>query len=172
MALQDCQIGTCILNLRIEQSFIETADSITLTLSLNQSSIPQSQREKWSFQFDLYYTIVLTNQSLTASLKVVNKDTINFQFQALLHAYFNTSTRTVKGLQNCPYTQFNIKSKQDGILKIEEEVDRVYEGVGQIVLDDILISRSSSLPQVVIGNPWIEKARGMVDFGDDEVIVY
>jgi glucose-6-phosphate 1-epimerase len=113
----------------------------------------------------------MTNHSLTTTLRVVNRDTTNFQFQALLHAYFHTLTLLVKGLDNCPYTQFNRKSIQEGHLVIDQEVDRVYKNVGTVFLDSTQITRSLNLPDVVIWNPWVDKARAMVDFGDDEVWV-
>lgn len=62
-------------------------------------------------------------------------------------------------------------------LAITEETDRVYQGLDPA--KPIIVSSASddqplfsitreALTDVVVWNPWIEKAKGMADFGPDE----
>jgi glucose-6-phosphate 1-epimerase len=66
-------------------------------------------------------------------------------------------------------------SKQEGDVVIKGEVDSVYAGVKSSTLDiqfgneegGIQVLRKG-LSDIVVWNPWVEKAAGMADFGDDE----
>lgn len=62
-------------------------------------------------------------------------------------------------------------------LAITEETDRVYQGLDPA--NPIIVSSASddqplfsitreTLTDIVVWNPWIEKAKGMADFGPDE----
>jgi hypothetical protein len=62
---------------------------------------------------------------------------------------------------------------QNDALKIDREIDRVYKSTGEIIITDPVMKRrieiaKSGSRSTVIWNPWIDKAKRMPDFGDDE----
>lgn len=46
-------------------------------------------KKAWPFEFGLVYSVTLTKESLGTSLQVQNKCQQNFEFQVLMHTYFN-----------------------------------------------------------------------------------
>lgn len=49
---------------------------------------PEFQKA-WEYDFGLVYSVTLTKDGLETSLQVQNKGTQNFDFQVLMHTYFN-----------------------------------------------------------------------------------
>ena len=65
---------------------------------------------------------------------------------------------------------------EDGDIHISENVDRVYRNTSDehsVEFGGSSIEiRKSGLPDTVVWNPWIEKAKAMGDFGDEEYRVF
>ncbi len=62
---------------------------------------------------------------------------------------------------------------QSGVLRITAETDRVYRSTAEVEVVDPVLGRRIRLSkegsaQTVVWNPWVDKARAMPDFGDDE----
>ena len=120
------------------------------------------------------------------------------RFTTALHTYFRVSDISgarVEGLKGCTYLDSldgrKEKREEEEAVRFAEEVDRIYAAVpsdGAIrIIDDGSGSGSSgggaasssteghsisletvNLPDAVVWNPWVVKAKGMADFGDDE----
>jgi glucose-6-phosphate 1-epimerase len=102
-------------------------------------------------------------------------------FEEALHTYFAVSDVRrvgIAGLEGAPYLDkveaFAKKRGEAAPIAIASETDRVYPGAlgtASIVDADwqrrIGVHKSGSATTVV-WNPWVDKARSMSDFGDDE----
>lgn len=85
---------------------------------------------------------------------------------------------TIDGLRGCEYidkTRGGERRREaDEPIRIVEETDRVYLNIRApcTVNDPVLARRirieKSGSGSTVVWNPWIEKAKAMTDFGDDE----
>lgn len=117
---------------------------------------------------------------LNLELVVKNCGTESFRFEEALHTYFKVGhiqQVQLQGLNSVDYqdkTDSKRKKTQHGPIVIESETDRVYLNTsGSVELEDralrrrIHIAKDNSLATVV-WNPWIDKAKAMPDFGDDE----
>ncbi|CAO3688124.1 unnamed protein product [Umbelopsis ramanniana] len=155
-------------------------DEVSVRFSLKDNLLKQSQRSAWPHSFRLNYTVALTEKTLRTTLVVKNEDEDTFEFKTLLHTYFKISDISkvaVNGLSNLTY----IDKVQNAAKLVEEnekvtfagEVDRVYANVPEEVTIEedgqakYLIVKNG-MKDTVVWNPWIEKAKGMGDFGDEE----
>ena len=119
----------------------------TLTLALADS---ESTREMWGNRFELLYAVTLGAHSLSTELRVRNRGDASFDFQALLHTYFNLGQSLAKaridGLEGATFAD----KLQDGKVMTQpvdgegitftEETDRIYFGdkiPGEVVLSGI-----------------------------------
>ncbi|KAG0759468.1 hypothetical protein G6F16_009862 [Rhizopus arrhizus] len=155
-------------------------DEVVVRLGLNDKQISPEARNAWPHSFRLTYTVTLTEKSLKAFCDLKNQDKDAFQFNTLLHTYFRVPDATklqVQGLTSCEYVDkvqggASDVEKNDKVT-ISQEVDRVYKDVQDHVIlevgDGTIINiEKSNLKDTVVWNPWIEKAKGMSDFGDEE----
>ncbi|KAF9438501.1 hypothetical protein BGZ76_007484 [Entomortierella beljakovae] len=157
----------------------EDSEAVTAQLGLDHTMIPQDYRQAWPYDFSLVYTVKLTVDKIETQLKVHNIGDKAFDFNTLLHTYFSIPDESkvrVIGLSGVDYTDKVLQkpSLQEGEISIQSEVDRVYANVQS---GDLHIKYGSEgginlhrngLGDVVVWNPWVEKAAGMADFGDDE----
>jgi D-hexose-6-phosphate mutarotase len=126
--------------------------------------------------------VVTVNQALTLQLIVTNeaKDA-EFTFENCLHTYFEVADVTaisVHGLKGVTYldkvASFMEKTEENDALRIASEVDRIYlDTTGTVEIHDPRIGRKIRVEKegsasTVVWNPWINKARQMSDFGDEE----
>jgi glucose-6-phosphate 1-epimerase len=124
---------------------------------------------------------VAAGAELTMELTVRNTGATPMVFEEALHTYFavGDSRRIgVAGLEGAPYLDkvdaFARKRGEEGPIAITGETDRVYPGAGGTVtiVDPEwrrrVVVRKSSSATTVVWNPWVDKARAMADFGDDE----
>ncbi|KAJ5280837.1 hypothetical protein N7478_006209 [Penicillium angulare] len=171
------------------KSSAESADSqsdqaVKLDFGLSHTMLSEEFRKAWPYEFGLVYSVTLTKNSLQTQLQVRNEGTQNFEFQVLMHTYLSVadiSTIRVKNLESKTYIDKtrNASSHTEAspALAITEETDRVYQSLDPSV--PIVVSSAAddqplfsitrdALTDVVVWNPWIEKAKGMADFGPDE----
>ena len=108
-----------------------------------------------------------------------NSGSKDFSFTCLLHTYFSVdiNTTTIEGLYQVGYKDSLLKqafTESNKILKIQQEVDRVYEKVpSELLLSDSkrsLLIRKEGFEDVVVWNPWIDKSVAMADFEDSEYL--
>ncbi|KAL8773197.1 MAG: hypothetical protein Q9209_001873 [Squamulea sp. 1 TL-2023] len=152
--------------------------SVKLDFGLSNSMLSDS---KWDYQFNLTYSVTLSQDSLETSLVVRNTGSSNYDFQVLFHTYLainNISETTITGLENVTFkdkVQGGKETQPAGNpISIESETDRIYTTApGQVIKilengkDRYELTRDM-LSDVVVWNPWIEKAKGMADFGPED----
>lgn len=158
--------------------------AVKLDFGLSHSMLTEEFRKAWPFEFGLVYSVTLTKDTLETSLQVRNEGSQNFEFQVLMHTYFNIENIAnvrVKNLESKTYVDktrnATSHTETSNALAITEETDRVYKELDPAV--PIIVSSAQddkplfsltrkALTDVVVWNPWIEKAKGMADFGPDE----
>lgn len=159
-------------------------DSVKLDFGLSRPMLSEEFQKAWPYDFGLVYSVTLTKEGLETSLQVQNKGSENFDFQVLLHTYFKIDDITdirVKNLESKNYADktqnATVVTETSSAIEINKETDRVYQSLDPKV--PIVVSSASDdkpifsitregLNDVVVWNPWIEKAKGMADFGPDE----
>jgi glucose-6-phosphate 1-epimerase len=158
------------------ESIVQTGDVVTVSMFLESNN---ATKEWWPADFRLDHRATF-GPELILELDVVNTGKTSFRFEEALHTYFrvgNIETVLVKGLNRVDYldkTDDKRKKTQNGPITIVAETDRVYLDTDAVVdLEDpalhrqIKIAKENSLTTVV-WNPWIQKAKAMLDFGDSE----
>jgi glucose-6-phosphate 1-epimerase len=119
--------------------------------------------------------------SLTLQLQIHNPAQTPFTFEEALHTYFavqDVRNVTVSGLEDTEYLDkvagFERRLQPHEPIRFTGETDRVYLNTrAACVIHDpgarrtITISKTGS-DTTVVWNPWVDKARAMADFGDDE----
>ncbi|GMF84509.1 unnamed protein product [Aspergillus oryzae] len=148
--------------------------SVKLDFGLSRPLLTEYFQKAWPYDFGLVYSVTLTKESLETSLQVQNKGSQNFDFQDI-------SDIRVKNLESKTYADKTqnaaVITETSPAVEINKETDRVYQSLDPKV--PIIVSSASDdkpifsitregLNDVVVWNPWIEKAKGMADFGPDE----
>lgn len=136
--------------------------------------------ELWPYSFKLKYTVSIHGKDMKTSLHVCNTDEKAFEFTALLHTYLGVpdiAQVKVKGLQGLNYADkldggcWHQETRDD--VTIESEVDRNYISFPHLSTIEypgtkLTLSTDAGLTDLVLWNPWIEKAKALADFGDDD----
>ncbi len=132
----------------------------------------------WPHQTETTATLRV-GKELSLSLTTTNSGEEPCTIGGALHTYFNISNIdevTVSGLTATPYldTVVNEQSTQNGSIRFQGELDRVYQNTSSdtVIHDplwrrDILVRKSGS-QSTVVWNPWSEKSAGMADLGNHE----
>jgi glucose-6-phosphate 1-epimerase len=153
----------------------EPDGTVNLTLQLEDDNA--SPVWPHYFHADLRLSI---GRTLTLALFVDNPDSIAFSYEAALHTYFSVShieRVSVSGLENTEYQDkvSGSHQRQDSDpIRFSGETDRVYLNTqAQCVIHDPGMNRRITIAKrgsgsTVVWNPWVQKARAMADFGDDE----
>jgi glucose-6-phosphate 1-epimerase len=158
------------------ESIDQNAGAITVTMSTQND--PDTKR-LWPHDFR-----ALLRATFGAELKleftVTNTGAAPFRFEEALHTYHTVADihkARVRGLDGVTYldnTRSNRENKQSGDVAISGPTDSAYMNSQSAfdLLDPALNRRIHIAKQnsntTVIWNPWIEAARAMADFGDDE----
>jgi glucose-6-phosphate 1-epimerase len=141
----------------------------------------EATRALWPRDFLLRYAVTLSADALLLELTVENKDAEGFPFEEALHTYFAVSDvrhASVEGLAHTTYvdkTDNAAEKSQDAApITITGETDRVYLATqAACTINDpghrrrIVVGKEHS-DATVVWNPWVDKAKAMPDFGDDE----
>ncbi|EIE25671.1 galactose mutarotase-like protein [Coccomyxa subellipsoidea C-169] len=152
------------------------ADSVTLSLTPSKD-----QLQLFPHPFELKVKVDVGNDVLEQTLTATNTGSKAFELTAALHTYFSISSidkARVDGLSGVDYLdslQDKRRLTENGAsVRFGGEVDRIYlatpsrlevvdEGRGRAV-----VVEKQGFPDAVVWNPWVDKAAGMGDFGDDE----
>ncbi|KAI4157150.1 MAG: hypothetical protein L6R39_000747 [Caloplaca ligustica] len=152
--------------------------SVKLDFGLSDSMIDAS---KWNYSFNLTYSVTLGQDNLETSLVVRNTGSSNYDFQLLFHTYLavdDIAQTTVSGFEDAPFIDKTQGAKEVGpareSISIDSETDRVYT----VPMEKPITITEQGKPRyeltrdmlsdVVVWNPWIEKAKGMADFGPED----
>ncbi|ANB13922.1 glucose-6-phosphate 1-epimerase [Sugiyamaella lignohabitans] len=155
------------------------SDPLTVQFGLGPENISETARCQWPHDFTLIFTVSLPSEdSLSTSLEVENTDKQPWEFNVLFHTYFRIPDITqthVEGLTGTQVTDKVSKTNYAGNeakITIAGEVDRVYSSPS--TPDSVAIVSGSktlfnvqnlqNLKDVVVWNPWTEKANGLADF--------
>ncbi|KAH6634166.1 galactose mutarotase-like domain-containing protein [Chaetomium sp. MPI-SDFR-AT-0129] len=131
----------------------------------------------WPYKFNLIYSVTLNRESLTTNILATNDDSQSFECHVLLHTYLRVKDITavsVTGLGGAQYVDKvdSAKTKTqptEGPLTITGETDRVYTPAENTVTvsegstEKYRVTRDK-FSNVVVWNPWIDKAEGLADF--------
>lgn len=150
-------------------------ESTEVKLALTDTELT---RRYWPFAFELTLAIKL-DQRLNLTLTTVNRDAKPFVLTTGFHPYFrvrNIMDVTVRGLDGAAFTDrlTGQTGTQEGPLNIRAETDRFFTPLkAECALYDAGLNRAIAMifegtRDLVVWNPWIEKARAMTDFDDDE----
>lgn len=147
---------------------------VALTLTGDASTL-----SLWPHPFSLRLVFTV-GRSLGIEMEVRAGDA-PFSFEEAFHTYLlvgDVRQVRVDGLQNAEYVDkvdaFKRKTQPPEPIRITGETDRVYVNtraacaVQDPVLERTLIVEKENSSSTVVWNPWINKARAMPDFGDEE----
>jgi glucose-6-phosphate 1-epimerase len=159
-----------------ESCTLEADGTVRIAFRLDSDAATQSL---WPFPFGLRMTF-----SIGPSLEIdmeVRGGGAPFSFEQALHTYLlvgDVRRVSVDGLQNVEYIDkldsFKRKTQPPDAIRITGETDRVFLNtrstcvVRDPVLERTLTVEKENSASTVVWNPWIDKARAMPDFGDDE----
>ncbi|KAK0734321.1 aldose-1-epimerase [Lasiosphaeria miniovina] len=153
--------------------------SVKLDFGLSSANLDDKTRALWPFAFSLIYGVTLNRDSLTTSLVVTNDDDKPFDCQVLLHTYLRVediSNVSITGLDGASYVDkvdgAKTKTQSSGAVQITGETDRVYTPAAAPSAPVVVVEGGragfsvtrDSLGDVVVWNPWADKAAAMADF--------
>ncbi|KAF3069644.1 Glucose-6-phosphate 1-epimerase [Daldinia childiae] len=152
--------------------------SVKLDFGLSSATLEEKTKSLWPYTFSIIYSVTLTPENLSTSIVVTNDGEQPIDFQVLLHTYLridDISKIQVTGLEESEYVDKVDAAKaktQSGAITITGETDRVYtpaKGPSNpvVVAEDgeaVFSIVRDNLKDVVVWNPWTEKAAGMGDF--------
>ena len=139
----------------------------------------ESTKTWWPADFRLVYRVTFGTE-LGLELQMTNTGRTRLRFEEALHAYHSVGNiqearmRGLDGVQYLDKTDSNRKKLQQGEIAITSETDRIYlDTTDAIELDDPVMHRATRVIKensrtTVVWNPWVQKARALSDFGDDE----
>jgi glucose-6-phosphate 1-epimerase len=163
-----------------EWRLVHAGEDASGAVSLTMELAGDDMSPLWPHHFRLTYRITI-GAVLGLALEVENAGAGAFTFEEALHSYFGVRDirgTTIAGLEATEYIDKvgaprRTRQGTDAI-HFAGETDRVYLNTkATCVIDDpggrrrISIGKASS-DATVVWNPWIDKARAMPDFGDDE----
>lgn len=153
---------------------ITGAGGVFATFELRDSA---ATRAIWKHEFATRLQFVL-DSGFAVEWTVANTGAGPFSFHNALHTYFliaDIRRTSVRGLGGAYSPRGGARTAgPGGEIRFDCETDRVYEGAPDALslLDEAANSRlliaKQGMADVVVWNPWIDKARRMEDFGDDE----
>ena len=128
-------------------------------------------------EFSLRYT-VSPGAELSMRLEIVNVSGRELAYSGALHTYFrvgNVAETEILGLDGVTFRDALTGERhvQTGPVRIDREVDRAYITDADVTIVDPVLKRrirvsKSGSRSTMVWNPWIDKARRMPDFGDEE----
>ncbi|CAN5704190.1 D-hexose-6-phosphate mutarotase [soil metagenome] len=153
------------------------AGAIVVVLQMRSDD---STKKWWNADFAAHYVISVGSE-LSVQLTVQNLSRETIRFEEALHSYLviGDAQRTeVRGLEGASYLDRLQPGKpftqDDQPIRFTAETDRTYINTDAVttIVDPVLkrriINRKINSNSTVVWNPWIDKAKAMADFGDDE----
>lgn len=161
----------CAWTCASEESGSDKATAV-FTLEPNEYTL-----NMWPCKFLLTFTVTIDMNRLLLDFNVKNTTDKAFEFTSAFHTYFISDVETLKitGLKGKTFAD-SLKERAEFVedrdaVTIAENVDRIYRNVDWPVMytkGSKMVSISSNVKDCVVWNPWIEKAKAMKDFGDEE----
>jgi len=158
------------------EAIATSSEGVTVTLVIKSD---QATRALWPHDFLLRHHVTI-GRELAMTLALTNTGKEAFVAEEAQHTYFGVGdVRQVRvtGLADVKYIDKvdGAKEKsQEGDITVTQETDRVYlDTTGPVRVEDPVKRRRITVKKefshnTVVWNPWIDKARAMADFGDEE----
>jgi glucose-6-phosphate 1-epimerase len=139
----------------------------------------------WPYDFEASLTIEAKENSIKITFDIYNCNDVAFDFTFALHTYFSIddiAKTKIEGLQNHQFIdkvdEKKIKMENDAFISITGEVDRVYklkDEIPNIYIHDKENNRKikvlhEGISDIIVWNPWIDKAKSIVDMGDNDYL--
>lgn len=141
----------------------------------------EGTRKMWDTGFKLVYEACLGPDCLCLTLNVNNTGSSSFDFTTLMHTYFQVPDITgvsisgLKGLMFVDKVDPGERKEDRENVTVDKNYDRIYQNCqGPVVVSPVGVGTSSveietsNMKDIVVWNPWSEKAKGMSDFGNEE----
>jgi glucose-6-phosphate 1-epimerase len=151
--------------------------AIVATLQMKSD---ESTKKWWAADFAAHY-VIRVGHELSMQLTVQNLGRDPIRFEEALHTYFTVgdALRTeVRGLEGASYLDRlqpgKTLTQNDRPIRFTAETDRTYVNTDAVttIVDPVLkrriTNRKIGSNSTVVWNPWIDKAKAMPDFGNDE----
>ncbi|KAK5631672.1 hypothetical protein RRF57_007386 [Xylaria bambusicola] len=152
--------------------------SVKLDFGLSSATLDEKTKGLWPYTFSAIYSVTLTPEGLSTGIVITNDGKEPFDCQVLLHTYLRINDITkvkITGLEDSKYIDKVVGAQtksQSGAVTITGETDRVYtpaKGPSSPVVvteggSNAFSIMRDNLKDVVVWNPWAEKAAGMGDF--------
>jgi glucose-6-phosphate 1-epimerase len=153
----------------------DSSDSSEVTLECRSTD---ATKKLWPHDFRVTLAVSV-GARLSLALTTHNEGSAAFDVADAFHAYFcvgDIARVAVHGLANASYDDRLGEPRvrtQEGDVTISGETNRIYRSATTCDIFDQSLGRTiavgkESFPETVVWNPWIERARAMADFGDDE----
>jgi glucose-6-phosphate 1-epimerase len=145
---------------------------------LQLETTPQTQ-SLWPADATILHRIVV-GKTLSMTLHVTNRGTHPITFEEAQHTYFaigDIHRVRLRGLEGVTYMDKLDSARrkpQNGPVEFSGETDRVYLNTQHAcIIEDPILQRAIKIEKensdtTVVWNPWINKARTMADFEDDQ----
>ena len=152
------------------------ADAVEIRLALRDDA---QTRKYWPHAFELVLRVVLGTR-LQIELTTRNTGSQPFALTQALHTYFSVGDVgriAIEGLEQTSFFDSLTRERvaPDGAaISFRAETDRIYtDTTADCLIRDPALGRQIRVAKrgsrsTVVWNPWIEKAKRMPDFGDDE----
>ncbi|KAJ3296734.1 hypothetical protein HK104_001295 [Borealophlyctis nickersoniae] len=159
---------------------VDNASETTVQFGLKPDVVPENLRSLWPHEFKLVYSVTLAANTLKTTLEIQNTGTESWEFTSLLHTYFKVQEIATVGVVGLTGASFLDKvaggthQEDRDRVTVASEVDRVYQGgsapltIQGTGVGSGVVLHKENFPDVVVWNPWVDKAKAMGDFGDEE----
>jgi glucose-6-phosphate 1-epimerase len=161
-------------------TLVDACEDADGTVALAFELAGQHVLPAWPHAFAVTSRVTL-GAALTMELVVRNTGVEPFTFEEALHSYFGVGDVrdvTIAGLEGADYLDkvagFERRRQAAEPVRFSGETDRIYLDTQTtcVVRDpqglrEIVVGKTGS-DATVVWNPWIDKARAMPDFGDEE----
>ncbi|KAK4319388.1 hypothetical protein Pmani_009671 [Petrolisthes manimaculis] len=138
-------------------------------------------RSMWNYPFSLTYRLILREKELHFNISVYNPGAETLSFTFLLHTYFkvpDVRRCQITGMRGCTYIdktrEGTLYQEHRDVVTINEWTDRIYQNTPlEHIITNVVSGRKMrmqkyNLVDTVVWNPWIEKAKEIPDFGEEE----
>lgn len=138
----------------------------------------EATRSIWPYAFQLEL-LVRVGERLELALTSTNTGDRAFDLGGALHSYFAVGAIeqiSIEGLDGSTYFDqlSKIQQRQTGPIQFTEELDRIYLDTTDActIVDPVwqrkIVVEKQGSRSTVVWNPWIEKAKRLADFGDED----
>lgn len=155
-------------------------DTYSTSIALVLEDTPET-RALWPHKFRLELSVTV-GSALVVSLLAENTGDAPFEMSGALHSYFTVKEIggiAINGLDGVKYLDRapgGADAVQSGDIAIRAETDRIYVSApDEATIEDAALGRrikvvKEGAPDVVVWNPWIEKAARLPDMDDDDYL--